>query len=157
VEGHGLCSSGAKEQQLLRPVVLEGLNITPSSMQVRIRYAEMFNVMLYVAFNLREALQHTQRKCADICTAWNGMASDLTAAKATAAAEAAAAAREREAHKQLVEESDAYKEQVQNELADAHFRCKVLPVAQNGCAKHCIQVCYCLTTGGSIVCDKGDA
>jgi hypothetical protein len=96
--------------------------------QVRSRYAEMFNVMLYVAFMLREALHHTQRKCTEICSAWNRMVSDLAAAKAEAAAEVSARARDNEAHKRFLDENNVYKEQVQTELADLRFKCKVLPL-----------------------------
>jgi hypothetical protein len=87
----------------------------------------MFNVMLYVAFMLNEALTHTQRKYDGMRNDWDNMVQGLAAARAAAVTEQEQRVKAGEALHQFHDELQAYKESTHSDMADMQCRCKVSP------------------------------
>lgn len=94
-------------------------------MQVRGRYVEVFNVMLYAAFMLREALALTQGRYEEMRGTWNRMVSDLAAARVALQDEREARAAEAAEHARWREEAEAERDALSAEVADLRFQCKV--------------------------------
>ena len=96
----------------------------PLCVQARARYVEVFNVMLYAAFMLREALALTQGRYEEMRGEWNRMVSDLAAARLMLQQEKEARAAEAAEHVRWREEAEAERDALNAEVADLRFQCK---------------------------------
>lgn len=90
---------------------------TAACLQARHRYAEIFDVVLYMAATLHRALENMTRKHDQLLHGWNGLLDELAAARTAAKKEAAGKAAAEAECTQAQEAYQEYRDHAEEEIS----------------------------------------